>query len=145
MGSCSLLATNLDREMLENRINPVQIAASTMPDNQLPIKSGADVLRELKGRYLLRYLLPHQIGLYINGSNDQHWVTPTPYTPEETISWLALPNPSLPRTFVMLLDPSKIDEIKGPRWVRLGKGIEYLLHQGFPPEALLLSWPLQVA
>jgi len=54
----------------------------------------------------------------------------------------------MPRVLVMLLDPSKIDEIKGPRWVRFGNGIEYLLPKGFLSEALVPPpprwWPLQV-
>jgi len=31
----------------------------------------------------------------------------------------------------MLLNPSRIAEIQGPRWVRLGSGIEYILPRDF--------------
>jgi hypothetical protein len=80
----------------------------------------------LVGRYLLRYLLPHQVGLFITGSRHRQYVTPTAYAPEETISWLALPAPKQPRTYGLLLDARKMadTEILGPRWVRLGKRVE---------------------
>jgi hypothetical protein len=107
-------------------------------------RTGAQVATELSGRYLLRYLLPHQVGQYAAGSGDQHWVTPTPYAPEETVSWLALPAPRDPRTYVMVLHPAQIPVICGPRWVRFGGGIEYYLPNGFPPAALAFSWELEV-
>ncbi len=34
--------------------------------------------------------------------------------------------------------------ICGPRRVRLGKGIEYILPNGFPGSAVLLGWPVRV-
>lgn len=143
MGSVSWLATVLDQEMLEVARN-VAIAPRPTPDAQLPRKTGSQVSAELGGRYLLRYLLPQQVGTYRRGSTQRHWATPTPYAPEETVSWLALPSPTQARLFVLLLDPAKIDDIWGPRWVRFGKGIEYLLPRGFPDGALALPWELPV-
>jgi hypothetical protein len=44
----------------------------------------------------------------------------------------------------MLLKPGEIAEVWGPRWVRFGGGIEYYLPRGFPPEAVALSWEVEV-
>jgi hypothetical protein len=44
----------------------------------------------------------------------------------------------------MLIDPAAVDLIQGPRWVRGGDGIEYLLPHGFPSRALPLAWELEV-
>jgi hypothetical protein len=60
MGVCSRLATVLDHEMLE--VRGVIIASRLTPDDELPRKDGKDVADELGGRYLLRYMLPHQTG-----------------------------------------------------------------------------------
>jgi hypothetical protein len=143
LGTCSRIATILDQEMLEI-VHNILIAPRPTPDASLPRKSGKQVSAELGGRYLLRYLLPWQVGLYLRGSGGCHYVTPTPYTPEETISWLFLPKLPFPRPYAMLLDPSQISEILGPRWVRLGGGIEYILPNGFTEDALVKPWEIQV-
>lgn len=134
----------LDQEMLEV-VQQVWIAPRTIAINHSRLrKTGQQVKVELGGRYLLRYLLSHQVGIHIQGTHESQWVTPTPYAPDETVSWLALPAPMQPRTFVMLLDPKEIDEIWGPRWVRLGRGIEYYLPNGFGKNALAFPWEIQV-
>ena len=61
------------------------------------------VADEIGGRYLLRYLLPHQVGQFSNGSAETHYVTPTPYAPEETVHYLALPEPDQPRSYAPVL------------------------------------------
>jgi hypothetical protein len=142
MSNASWLATSLDQEMLEG--HGVSIASRTTVDEDLPSKSGTQVSHELGSRYLLRYLAGHQTGLYTIGSDRRHFVTPTPYSAAETVSWLALPLPTQDRAFVLMLDPGKIATIIGPRWVRCGKGIEYILPFGFPKEALALAWEVQV-
>ena len=136
MGPCSVMATLLDQELLEV-VGGVGIAGRGTPDSELRLKSGSEVSRELGGRYLLRYMLAGQLGRYVNGSGAQHYVTPTPYAPEETVPWLGLPAASEPRTHVMLLDPRYIPALLGPRWIRFGMGIEYLLPDGFPGEAVV--------
>jgi hypothetical protein len=141
--NASWLATSLDQEMLEQ--HRVLIASRTTPDQDLPSKTGTQVAQELGNRYLLRYLAAHQTGLHANGSEQRHFVTPTAYSAAETVSWLALPLPTQDRAFVLMLDPAKIETIVGPRWVRCGKGIEYILPFGFPKEALTLAWEVQVA
>jgi len=125
-------------------VRRVRIAADVTPDDSLPMRLGGDVAIELGGRYLLRYMLPRQVGKYALGSDDRHYVTPTPYSPEDTVSWLYLPKPSEKRPYVMLLDPAKIPYVQGPRWARLGKGIEYILPRGFPREAVVGGWELEV-
>jgi hypothetical protein len=110
----------------------------------VPVKSGGAVFEELGGRFLLRYLVPAQIADFRAGGEGVHWVTPTPYQPEETLSWLALPALREPRLHALVLDPRRIAVIRGPRWVRLGGGIEYILPHGFPGEALVLPWPIEV-
>ena len=114
--SCAWLSTVLDQEMLEV-VRRVRIAPRTVSYQILLVswqKTGRQVAGELGGRYLLRYLLRHQVGSYINGSTDRHYTTPTPYSPADTVSWLTLPSPTRKRDFVMLLDPTKIDTILGP-------------------------------
>jgi hypothetical protein len=143
MGTSSLLATLLDQEMLENR-GTVSILPAPTPDAMVPAKNGNDVFEELGGRFLLRYVVPAQLAVFGSGSRGVHWVTPTPYQPEETISWLALPALSEPRRHALILDPREIEVICGPRWVRLGCGIEYILPHGFPERALVLPWPIEV-
>jgi len=90
-------------------------------------------------------MLPAQLGRFRDGTSDPQYVTPTPYAPEETVSWLFLPRPESDRLFVMALDASKIPQIQGPRWVRCGKGIEYMLPAGFPRDAIVWNWEMQVA
>jgi len=145
LGTSSWLVTLLDQEMLE-AIRGVTIYHRLTPDAQLPQKNGQQVTDELGGRYLLRYLLPHQVGLFTTGSTHRQYVTPTAYAPGETIYWLALPAPRQPRTYVLVLDPRKMPntEILGPRWVRLGTGIEYILPGGFPSGAVVGGWEIRV-
>jgi hypothetical protein len=146
MGTAKLLATNLDRHMLEER--GTIIVPGVTQDAAVPSKSGVEVFDELGGRFLLQYLLTGQGDTVEKLSQIQgrlQWVTPTPYSPEETISMLALPAPEQSREYVLILDPRKIEEIQGPRRVLLGLGIEYILPKGFPKEALVLPWPVEVA
>jgi hypothetical protein len=74
------------------------IHPSTMTDHDLPERPGAEVSDELGGRYLLRYMRAAQVGTLTGGSTLPQWVTPTPYSPDEAISWLMLPDPLVPRT-----------------------------------------------
>jgi hypothetical protein len=136
------LATNLDQEMLER--HGISIAPRTTLDAALPLRTGPDVAMELGGRYLLRYLSRDQLRHFVNGSTVPHWVTPTALSPSEAGPFLALPHPDKPRRYVMLIDPSAITQIRGPRWVRGGVGIEYLLPVGFPSNALPMPFELEV-
>jgi hypothetical protein len=141
--SCARIATYLDEMML--RGSGVDIAQSYEDDSDLPLKNGTDVARELGGRYLLRYLSKSQIGRYTKGSTDRHWVTPTPYSSQDCITWLNLPAPHKRREYVLLLNPMHIPSIAGPRWIAGGFGIEYVLPQGFPANALVFRWEWPVS
>jgi hypothetical protein len=131
----------LDQEMIESRGNA--IAPRLVPAAALPIRSGAEVAAELGDRLLVRYMLRNQVRRYSAGSTVEHFVTPTPLAASDLVSVLALPAPQSRRTFGLLLKPWAIPEIKGPRWVRGGTGIEYILPFGFPPEAVL-RWELKL-
>ncbi len=78
-----------------------------------PVPAG-NLVAQLGNRYLLRYLLPHQLGSLITGTNRRQHVTPTAYAPEETVSWLALPFPTQPRPYVLLLNPIHLTDVYGP-------------------------------
>lgn len=136
------------------------IAPAGTLDSKLDTPNAAEVASDLGDRYLLRYLVDSDAALFVPKREDEakrfaenktHWVTPTPYSPEEAVAWLAVPSPHLPRRYVLLLDPNKITTpILGPRWVRMGGGIEYILPNGFPWDAIVDvgipsgRWPLLV-
>ena len=121
------------------------IAGRLVCDSDLPLRSGVDVAAELRGRYLLRYALYDQVDEFAEGSHARHCVTPTPLGTADLVAFLALPSPTGLRTHVVALDPQAIPAIKGPRWVRGGPGIEYVLPHGFPKAALaVVPWPLEV-
>jgi hypothetical protein len=121
------------------------IASALASDDSLPVRSGDEVSQELGGRFLVRYMLRRQLGTFAAGSTAKHYLTPTPLASSEVRSVLALPNPGAPRRFAMMIDPAEVDEIQGPRWVRGGSGIEYVLPRGFPSRAVLLGWEILVA
>ncbi len=120
-----------------------------MSVSELLRKTGRQVAEEIGGRYLLRYVLPEQVGRFASGSDIQHYVTPTPYAPEETISYLALPVPRQPRTHVLVLDPARIEYICGPQRIAGAPGIQYILPVGFSQDAIVgagagAHWELEV-
>ena len=109
----------------------------------MPPRPGPDISAELGGRYLLRYLIRKQYRLFTTGSGSLQFVTPTPYSSTEVISWLALPTPAR-REFVLFLDAMYLSNVRGPRRVLLGGGLEYLLASGFPASAILVGWQVPV-
>ena len=147
MGASSRIATQLDAEMLG-------LATSIAPPGTSyeDLQPVIGLSTELGGRYLLRYVLTSQLGQLTSGTTRTQYVTPTPYAPEETISWLALPPASGAREWVLVLDPAALSDVRGPRWVRLGGGIEYVLPTGFPSNAVVAvgapptggAWELQI-
>jgi hypothetical protein len=86
-------------------------------------------------------LIRKQYRQFTAGSTSLHFVTPTPYSPTEVISWLALPTPAR-REFVLFLDAMYLSDVRGPRRVLLGGGLEYLLASGFPANAIIVGWPV---
>lgn len=113
MGTSSRLATILDSEML--RAKGVLSYPAGTPLTLMNPLSNVALATQLDGRYLLSYF--SQAPQTLTAWPNRTYVTPTPYSPEETVSWLALPNPSQPRGFVLLLNPAKLNNIYGPRWV----------------------------
>jgi hypothetical protein len=141
MAACSVIATRLDEEMLALRsahVYPSHTALTSMPG-----RGGAAIAAELGGRYLLRYLIRKQYRHFATGTTNLQFATPTPYSPGEVISWLALPT-MVRREFVLFLDPKHLSDVRGPRRVLLGGGLEYLLASGFPSAAIVLGWPVPV-
>jgi hypothetical protein len=131
IGTCSRIATHLDAESLGQRTT---IAPIGTPLTSLPLVSDLD--RQLAGRFLLRYLTADKVGSLLMGTAVRQFVTPTPYAPGETISWLALPPAPGPRTWVLLLKPTELNDVYGPRWVQYGGGVEYVLESGFSVNAI---------
>jgi hypothetical protein len=143
------LATLLDMLQLRRQgvlIHPPADVAAVSP----PRRPGAEVARELGGRMLVRYLTPAQQGRFLAGTTEQTFVTPTAYSPEEAITYLVLPAPTVPRTLALVLDPTRIEWIIGPMWAADGRGIQYILPEGFPREAIIvpgapgMSWEVSV-
>ncbi len=144
MGTSSLIATNLDIEMFALR--RLKIDSARTPDGQLDTDDAAHFAKAVP-RLLLRYVRSHQIGALSGGTTTPQYVTVTPYAGDEAVSWLALPNPMDPPTHVLLLDPAQMagHRLAGPRWVRLGNGIEFILLDGFPNHAVVKpGWEVEV-
>jgi hypothetical protein len=128
--------------MLEDHVGGLPPAHT--PDMFLPRWTGPD-LRELLGeRRLCRYVVPADVGTFTAGSTRPHWVTPTPYSPDEVTSYLFLPNPLSVRSHVLLLEPALISIAFGPKQVLAGAGIEFFLPQGFPGSAVVDRWEMEV-
>jgi hypothetical protein len=139
----SRLATVLDEELIA--ANGGVIVPGTTPENAMPLRTGAAVSAEIGGRLLVRYMLRNQVGKFTNGTTDRTFVTPTPLSVRDVGSYLALPQVLHPRRWAMLIDPKLVDQVKGPRRVRGGAGIEYWFPNGFPPEALTtVPWEIEV-
>jgi len=136
METSSWLATWLDWRSLTQL--GASIEPEALPPFSLPMRAGGGVADELGGRLLLRYITDAQLGTFRLGSPDACYATPTPYTPEEASRWLVLPAPQILRRHVLLLDPRRIGTIQGPQWVAMGRGIQYILPNGFPPEAIVV-------
>jgi hypothetical protein len=88
------------------------------PPTRSRTRSGVEVARELHGRLLIRYIVPRQLGEFDRGSTVQCYTTPTPYSPEEAVAYLVLPDPGTPRDYAYLLDPSRVPEIQGRSGLR---------------------------
>ena len=150
----SRLATLLDEFMLVQASVGAIYPSGTLNAQMIP-KDGAAVSNELGGRYLCRYLTPVRAVQPLTATSMSTYVTPTPFTPNEAGRWLAVPAPTVLRTHVILIDPGQLSlaqgyPILGPKWVRGGLGIEYVLPAGYPVNAIVPvglpagRWPLLV-
>lgn len=133
--SVAELATLVDIEMLlAVGLTPSPWHVSTAA---LPEYSGLEVASVTGYRHLLRYLRPHQLGQFLDGSPREHFVSPTPYAVEDSVRFLMLPDHLHPPRHVLVLETAAIARIRGPRMVRLGLGVEFVLPDGFTAEALV--------
>lgn len=134
MSTCAWLATALDLQMLEKRMYPPDT-----PIEGIPSRQGSDVAdEELSGRWLLRYVLPgQQMEPQGDRIGERTFVTPTPYAPSDLSDWLDLPFAEDSRDYVIRLDPSQIEFIAGPMFVGAAMGVQYVLPQGYGPEAVM--------
>jgi hypothetical protein len=136
MSTSGRLKTWLDRRFLLDNGATIWPPLDEAPAP--PVRTGAEAARELGGRKLLRYLLPHQVSQARYGSNDETYATPTPYAPDDTLTWLVLPNAVGIRRHVLILEPTRIPAIIGPIMVAGAAGIQYILVNGYPPEAIIV-------
>lgn len=134
MGSVHLAVT-LDLEMLWRNGAVLHDALARAED--MPDLTPAQLATQLGGRPLLRYLLAHQAEEARTGRAGVVYATPTPMDPLEVAPANATPAVDRTRPFVLLLDPLLLAGVRGPRRVRQGFGIEYILTRGFSPDAVV--------
>lgn len=146
MVHAALLAVTLDEEMLSR--NGAVVLNSTIPDEDLP--ECVDLVSQLSGRYLIKYLRSGDVRRYsvmsgIDHFPGQHYLTPTVLCTETVVSTLNLPTPLRTPKYALVLDPGKL-RAHGPRKVRGGNGaVEYLLRDGFGVDAIVPpSWPREI-
>ncbi|MFI1063898.1 hypothetical protein ACH4TC_18670 [Streptomyces spororaveus] len=132
----SLLATNMDIHMIGHS----NIAPPDMPTDDLQVRTGLEVSKELGGRVLLRFCSLTDLSAFRSGTRRQIFTTPTPYPPDQVISSLELPGVVVERPYALVLDPKRLERVAGPRFVWWGLGIEYILLGGFEPKAILSKW-----
>ena len=102
MSFCARLATSLDHWMLKE--HGAEAVAWDTPDAELPVKSGDQVFEEIGRRYLIRYVSRDRISLESMLEPSLRWVTPTPYSAEDALRWLALPFGGQPE-YYWLINP----------------------------------------
>jgi len=132
----SLLATNLDIHMIGHG----HIAAPDTPTDFLPVRRGGEVSEELGGRALMRYCSLTDLSIFRSGTHREIFTTPTVYPPDAVVSSLELPGVMIERPYALILDPKRLDNIAGPRFVWWGLGIEYILLGGFESKAIMSKW-----
>ena len=138
-------ALMLDEEMLG--LHGVAISRPWVPDHALPIS--ANLASQLCGRYLIKYVRKRDRKRYspplsgIATYTGVHYVTTTAICPDALSPMLNLPPLSLPR-YALILNPAQLT-VHGPRWVRGGRAIEYVLLNGFSSDAVIPpGWPVEV-
>jgi hypothetical protein len=104
---------------------------------------------ELGDRWLIKYVRHGDHARYsvLAGTplfSGVHYVTPTPLAQAHVVSVLNLPSHLPAPRFALLLDPKKV-EAWGPRRIRGGRGIEYILRAGFGAAAIVApGWPIGI-
>ena len=121
--------------------NGAVVQDENVPDGLLPVAT--NLRAELGGRMLLRYVRADAIAAYTFAAPTATWpgaayVTPTAYCARELPAALHLPPTLAPPTHAVLLRPDNLFAL-GPRRVRFGTGVEYVLPNGFAQADL--AWP----
>ena len=144
-GIDGMLAAHFDVEMILS--NKTKIASQVTKDSELDQWEGKVVKKQIGSRYLLHYLPYAKLGRYDNGTDDRIFCTPTVYTRSVVIDMLALPDVGMPRPLAIVIDPAQLSNsypILGPRYVRFGMGVEYILTAGFPANAVVSRFELVI-
>jgi hypothetical protein len=144
MSHAVTVAINLDKEMLGR--HGVSIAPGWVANRDLP--KCTDLVAELGGRHLIKYIRSDDLNKFSKLSrvkyfSGEHYLTPTVVCRPELPEVLALPPYKVP-DYALFLDPAKLDAV-GPRHVRGGSGIEYVLLDGFSVDAIVEpGWAVKI-
>lgn len=140
------LALTLDEEMLGKHGTPV--ASPWTADADLPLAKS--LVTDLGDRFLIKYIRHNDRTRYsapfsgITHYPGVHYLSPTPLCRDELISALNLPAPLPPPRHALILDPAQLTA-HGPRKIRSGQGVEYVLLSGFPATAIVPpGWPVEL-
>jgi hypothetical protein len=145
MPHATQLAITLDEEMLIR--NGVDVLPPNTHNDDLPV--AVDVSEQIGGRFLMKYLRSgdHKRFSVISKKtyfDGPHWLTPTPLCTANLVGALALPTDLETPSYALILDPKKIVAY-GPRRVRGGRAVEYLVKDGFALDAIVEPrWPREI-
>jgi hypothetical protein len=117
----------------------VSIASENTPDDQVPFAT--NLAAQLSGRYLIKYVRQTDLSRYSSLSGltyfpGPHFVTPTAIAAPDLPAALNLPPLPSP-SGALLLQPSILTLVRGPRRIAAGIGVEYILDQGFSLAAVV--------
>jgi hypothetical protein len=95
---------------------------------------------QLGHRLLIKYVRADEGDKYnkltgISYFTGKHYLTPTPIACRDLMMVLALPPSKRPK-WALLLRPDQLTDVRGPRRIRRGFGIEYVLENGFSSDAM---------
>jgi len=142
MPHATQLAITLDEEMLMR--NGVDVFRPDTDIDDLP--EASDLSEQIGGRFLMKYLRSGDHKRYSVISKKTyfdglHYLTPTPLCTANVVEALALPTDLDTPSYALILDPKKIVAY-GPRRVRGGRAVEYIVKDGFALDAIVEPrWP----
>lgn len=145
MPTAADIAQILDEEMLGE--HGVTILGSPVPTTSL--SKCTNLANEVGDRLLIKYIREGEHLRYNPSAPFRmlgpQYVTLTPFDRDEAASRLNMPSFLSGPMYLVLLEPSKV-EAWGPKRVRGGTGIEYVLVNGFDSSAIVPpGWPIRVA
>lgn len=135
MDAVTALAVQLDIAMLQNQ--GVDIASEDTPDDDVPYCNPAD---HLGHRLLIKYVRADEADKFnkltgVSHFSGRHYLTPTPIACRDLMRVLALPPTKRPQ-WALLLRPDRLTSVRGPRRIKHGFGVEYILEDGFSSDAM---------